>query len=1254
MPVTATPSASEASASADPAASSCPSAAPPASPSASSPASPPPDRFVFARRTVASKPAPLRRVDLDDKYTATTGRIYLTGIQALVRLPLMQRLRDRAAGWYTGGFVSGYRGSPLGGLDEALWKAQPHLEAHHIRFVPGVNEDLAATAVWGSQQVHLLGESEYDGVFALWYAKGPGVDRSIDVLKHMNHAGTSARGGVLLVAGDDHGAYSSTLPHQSDHAFAAAMIPVLYPCNVGEYLTLGLHGWAMSRFSGCVVGFKALADTVESSGSVDADPYALSIVIPQDFDMPPGGLNCRASTDTVGVQARKQEALMQDTKIYAAMAYARANRLNHVAIDSPCARLGIVASGKSYMDVLEALEELGIDAALAAAIGIRVFKVAMPWPLEPEGIREFARGLDEILVVEEKRQVVEYQLKEQLYNWREDVRPRVIGKFDEKGEWDVHNPHGRGDWLLPAKGDFAVAQIARVIASRIARLHIETTTSALIAERLAFLAAKDAVLARSNDVPSRPAWYCAGCPHNTSTRVPEGSVALAGIGCHVMATAIYPEWNRLTTQMGGEGAPWIGAAAFSKRKHVFANLGDGTYYHSGLLALRAAVAANRAQPVNLTYKILYNDAVAMTGGQPIDGPLTVAMVARQVAAEGVARIAVVSEEPQRHRARGKAGSDPLPAGVTVHDRAELDAVQRELAGVPGVSVLIYDQTCAAEKRRRRKKGEMPPAAERVFINELVCEGCGDCGRQSNCTAILPVETAFGRKRAIDQSSCNGDTSCLKGFCPSFVSVPGASLKKPRKEARALPDIDLPLPFLPALDRPFNILITGIGGTGVITVGALLGMAAHLEGKGVSVLDMTGMSQKNGAVTSHVRIASQPAALRAQRIATGEADLLLGCDLLTAGAAEAIARTRAGRTRAIINSHEQPSGPFARNPDWQFPSTKVAALIEESVGGAASFVNATQLATALTGDTMGANLFMLGYAFQRGAIPLSLAALERAIELNGVAVAANQAALAWGRCAAVDLARVEQLAMPARSVVVHLPETLAALVQKRTAFLTAYQNEAYASTYRRFVEQVRAAELQGGTGERLSRAVARNLFKLMAYKDEYEVARLHLDAGFNAGLAGRLEAGARLTYHLAPPLLAKKGADGLPVKMRFGPWVRWVFRLLAPLKLLRGTVLDPFGHTAERRLERALVRQYRQRIAALLPGLSGLSAEAFERVVEMAEVPQGIRGFGHVKLALIEAARQRWAELDDALQALQRRAADAPPVVSSPHSARAEA
>ena len=1164
----------------------------------------------------------LRSVSLDDKYTALDGSIYLSGIQALVRLPLMQRQRDRAAGLNTGGFVSGYRGSPLGGLDEALWKARQQLDAHHVRFVPGINEELAATAVWGTQQVHLLGESEYDGVFAIWYGKGPGVDRAIDVFKHMNHAGTSRHGGVLLVAGDDHGAYSSTLPHQSDHVFAASMIPVLYPCNVQEYIELGLHGFAMSRFSGCAVGFKALADTVESSASISADPFGVQTLLPPDFSMPPGGLNCRLSTETLGVQARKQEALMQDYKIYAAMAYARQNRLNRVTIDAPQARLGIVASGKSYLDVLEALEELGIDEALAASIGIRLFKVAMPWPLEPEGIREFARGLEEILVVEEKRQIVEYQLKEQLYNWREDVRPRVIGKFDERGEWDVHNPHGRGDWLLPAKADFSVAQIARVIAARIQRLGLRTQTQALIADRLEFLAQKDQLLLRTGATPPRPAWYCSGCPHNTSTKVPQGSLALAGIGCHVMATAIYPEFNKLTTQMGGEGTPWIGASAFSKLPHVFANLGDGTYYHSGYLAIRAAVAANRTQPVNITFKVLYNDAVAMTGGQPVDGPIGVREVTAQVVAEGVRRVAIVTEDLSRYAERGG-----LPGEATLHDRSELDAVQRQLREVPGVSVIIYDQTCAAEKRRRRKNKQMPPAAERVFINELVCEGCGDCGKQSNCTSILPRETEFGRKRMIDQSSCNNDLSCIQGFCPSFVTVSGG---KPRRAAaasgdRPIPDFDaLPVPPEPDLGKPFNILITGIGGTGVITVGALIGMAAHLERKGASVLDMTGMSQKNGAVTSHVRVAAQPERLRAQRIATGEADLILACDMLTAGAADAVAKMRPGRTMALVNSHEQPAGPFAQNPDWTFPSSELRALIDEATGGRAEYIDATGLATALLGDAIASNLFLLGYALQRGALPVSLAALLRAIEINGVAVEANKRALHWGRLAAHDLQRVQRSATPGQVIALQPPQSVDKLVARRVEFLTAYQNARWAARYADFVARVRQVETAAGLGDRLAKAVAGNLFKLMAYKDEYEVARLYSGPEFRQQLQAQFEGDIRLNYHFAPPGLTALADRAQPRKRRFGSWMRLPLSLLARLRFLRGTWLDPFGHTHERRTERALIDEYRFRVEALL---ATLDARSLEHALAVARVPDTIRGFGHVKEASVREARAQWDRLE---------------------------
>ncbi len=1170
-------------------------------------------------------PDRLKDVSLDDKYTATEGKIFLSGIQALVRLPMIQKLRDEAAGLDTAGFVSGYRGSPLGGLDENLWKAKAHLEAKQIQFVPGVNEDLAATAVWGTQTVDLIGPARYEGVFAMWYAKGPGVDRCGDVFKHMNHAGTAKHGGVLLVAGDDHGAYSSTLPHQSDHIFSACMIPVLYPSNVQEYLDLGVHGWAMSRFSGCAVAFKALADTVESSASVDANPFRVDVKIPQDFAMPAGGLNTRLSSSPLGQQARTQEALMQDYKIYAALAYARENKLNRTVIDSPDAKLGIIASGKSYLDVLEALEELGIDEAMAARVGLRLFKVAMIWPLEPEGVREFAQGLEEILVVEEKRQVVEYQLKEQLYNWRDDVRPHIVGKFDDKGEWVAP----RGEWLLPPKADFSVAQVARVIAGRIARLDLDDHTRALIKARLAFLEAKDAVLMKAVTTPFRPAFYCSGCPHNTSTKVPDGSFALAGIGCHVMATSIYPEMNKLTTHMGGEGAPWIGQAAFSKVPHVFQNLGDGTYFHSGYLAIRAAIAAR----VNITYKILYNDAVAMTGGQPVDGSTSVPLIAQQMAAEGVKRIALVTEDLSRYEDRSS-----LPAAVTIHDRKHMDDIQRELRELPGVTVLIYDQTCAAEKRRRRKArahgaraGKFPDLAKRMVINEAVCEGCGDCGVQSNCVSILPKETAFGRKRAIDQSSCNKDYSCAKGFCPSFVTVEGGTLKK-NKAGAGKPDADdgwgvLPQPQLPSIASPYNILINGIGGTGVITVGALMGMAAHLEGKGASVLDMTGMSQKNGSVTSHVKIAETPERLRAQRIATGEADLVLGCDMLTAGAADAISKMRPGRTIVVVNLHEQPTGTFAQQRDWAFPTAQVRELIEEAVGGSSGvdFLDATRLATALMGDSIAANLFMLGYAWQKGLVPLSEASLQRAIELNGVAVAANQRSFLWGRRAAVDLQRVERVATPAQAVVVRMPESLDAIVDKRVAFLTDYQDAAYAAQYASLVARVRDAERAQGLGNKLTLAVAKSLFKLMAYKDEYEVARLYTDGRFVEQVKAQFEGEVKLRFNLAPPLFAKKDAKGQLMKAEFGGWMWGVFKLLAKLKGLRGGAFDVFGYTAERRMERALILEYRGMVEGML---DALDAGTHATAVELASLPEQIRGFGHVKDKAVAEYRARKEELLD--------------------------
>ena len=1144
-------------------------------------------------------------VSLEDKYTLASGRIYLNGTQALVRLAMIQRERDAAAGLNTAGFISGYRGSPLGGFDQALWKAKGHLREHHIHFTPGVNEELAATAVWGSQQVGLFEGAKYDGVFAMWYGKGPGVDRCGDVFKHANAAGTSKHGGVLLVAGDDHACKSSTFPHQSEHAFDAAMIPVLYPTGVQEIFELGLHGFAMSRYSGCYVAFKTISETVDSSASIVVDPASPKILLPEDFQLPPAGLNLRWPDAPM-----EQELRLQHDKIYAALAYARVNRLNRVTIDSPNPRLGIIASGKSYLDVLQALEDLGIDARHAAEIGIRLYKVGMPWPLEPNGIREFAQGLEEILVVEEKRQVIEYQMKEQLYNWRHDVRPRIIGKYDEQGEWDVH----RAEWLLPAAGELTPAMIGRVIAKRIGKFY----TSPIVEARLKFLEAKEAALARPRSKIARIPYYCSGCPHNTSTHVPEGSKALAGIGCHYMAIWIRPEETMTFTQMGGEGAPWIGIQPFTETKHIFANLGDGTYYHSGLLAVRAAVGAN----VNLTYKILYNDAVAMTGGQPVDGPLSVPMITRQVAAEGVKQVVVVTDQPEKYH-----DTKDFAPGVTVRHRDDLDAVQRELREVPGVTALVYDQTCAAEKRRRRKRGTFPDPQKRVVINDLVCEGCGDCSVKSNCLSVVPVETEFGRKRAIDQSTCNKDYSCVKGFCPSFVTVEGGKLRKMKPVGRA-PEVGLPLPTLPSLDEPYGILVTGIGGTGVVTIGALLGMAAHIEGKGVAVLDMTGLAQKGGSVYSHIRIAARPEEIHAVRIAAGEARAVLGCDMIVAASDEAIAKMQTGTTHAVINGGVAPTGAFTRDPDLTMPIREMADTIREACGpDSVDFVEATELATALMGDSIATNLFMMGYAWQKGLIPVGEAAILQAIELNGAAVESNKAAFEWGRRAAVDLPGVERAAAPAEAKTDshRLSETLEEMIERRRAFLVGYQNEAYARRYVEFVEQVRAAEqAKAPKSTALTTAVARYLFKLMAYKDEYEVARLFTDTDFLARVGAQFEGDYTLKLHLAPPLWAKEDpVTGEPRKRTFGPWMLSAMRVLAKLKGLRGTPLDVFGYAAERRTERRLVEDYRRTLEELL---GGLAADRILLAAEIASVPEHIRGYGPVKQRFLAEASVRQAEL----------------------------
>ena len=1159
-------------------------------------------------------PAQLAKVTLDDKYTLERGRVFLTGTQALIRLLLLQRERDLRAGLNTAGFVSGYRGSPLGGLDQALWRAQKHLESHHVKFQPGVNEDLAATAIWGAQQVGMFPGAKYDGVYGMWYGKGPGVDRCGDVFKHANSAGTSKNGGVLVLAGDDHAAKSSTLAHQSEHILKACCIPVLNPSNVQDYLDFGLHGYAMSRFSGCWIGFKCVTDVVESGASVIADPDRVQVKLPEDFALPPGGVNIRWPDSFL-----EQEARLLDWKVYAAAAYVRANGLDRIVWDSPDAKFGIVTTGKSFGDTMQALADLGIDETVARDIGLRVYKVAMSWPLEPQGARRFAQGLEEILVIEEKRQLIEYQIKEELYTWREGERaPRVVGKFDDNGEWSRAEGQPAGTWLLPAHYEHNPAIVAKAIAQRLSKLNLASRLGSQFKERLAFLEFKEKALAKPRVTTVRQPYFCSGCPHNTSTRVPEGSRATAGIGCHFMA--VWMDRSTSTfTHMGAEGAPWIGQAPFTDEKHIFANLGDGTYFHSGLMAIRAAVAAK----VTMTYKILYNDAVAMTGGQRHDGPLDPAMISRQIAAEGVTPIVIVTDEPEKY----PAGTNWAP-GVTIRHRDELDAVQRELRERPGVSALIYDQTCASEKRRRRKRNEYPDPAKRAVINEMVCEGCGDCSAKSNCLSVEPLETEFGRKRTINQSTCNKDFSCVKGFCPSFVTVEGGRLKKGKSGALSSGEsFSLPEPQLPSLQESFGVLVTGIGGTGVITIGQILGMAAHLEEKGVSVLDMSGLAQKYGAVMSHVKIASNPKDVHVARLGTGDARLVIGCDLVVTATGDALDKMHAQKTRALVNATTTPTAAFVKNPDWQLPGSNLQQDVLEACGGkSAEFVPAAEIATALMGDSIATNMFMLGYAWQKGWVPLGREAIERAIELNGVAVDFNQRSFVWGRRAAVDLERVRRIALPAEVIPIeqHVSRNLDELVERRAQFLTGYQDAAYAERYRALVLKTKKLEQEKINSSKLAEAVARYYAKLLAYKDEYEVARLYTDGAFRKKIEGMFEGDYKLVYHLAPPLLAKPDPrTGEPAKMQFGGWVLNLFRILSSLKGLRGTVLDLFGRTEERRMERALIGEYEQAVETLL---AGLTRDNHALAVEIASLPETIRGYGHIKAKSVQAARARRDEL----------------------------
>jgi indolepyruvate ferredoxin oxidoreductase len=1127
---------------------------------------------------------------LSDRYDRESGRVFLTGTQAIVRVVLDQAKRDRAGGLDSAGFVSGYRGSPLGGVDLELWRIQERLKAQRIEFLPAVNEDLAATAVLGSQQVETQPDRKVQGVFGLWYGKGPGVDRSGDALKHGNAYGSSPHGGVLVVAGDDHGCVSSSMPHQSDVAFMSWFMPTLHPASVGEYLEFGEYGYALSRFSGMWVGFKAISEIVESGASVEL--RAPRQFVQPDFTPPPGGLHYRWP-DLPGPQIEER----LEAKKHAVYAFAKANPIDRRIYDIPNASYGIVTTGKAHLDLMEALRLIGLDEAACRRVGIDVYKVGMVWPLALHDAMAFVREKREILVVEEKRGIIESQFKEYFYDYPGSKPERMIGKHDETGAR-----------LISWTGELSPRALAFVLARRLDPIFPELG----LASRAAALA-PEPQRAITISGATRTPYFCSGCPHNTSTKVPEGSKALAGIGCHFMASWMDRETSSLI-QMGGEGVNWAASSRFTGNGHIFQNLGEGTYYHSGSMAIRQAIAAG----ANITYKILFNDAVAMTGGQPVDGPISVHAIAHSVRAEGVARIALVSDDPS-----GFAAAD-LPNGVTIHPREEMDSLQKELREISGVTVLIYQQTCATEKRRRRKRGQIEDPARFAYINDLVCEGCGDCSVESNCLSVEPKETPFGRKRRINLSTCNKDFSCLNGFCPSFVTVEGG-----KRRAKAASDIDamaraagLPLPASSELDHPYDLLVTGVGGTGVITVGALIGMAAHLEGRGASVLDFTGFAQKFGPVLSYLRLAATPEALHQVRIDQGAADALIGCDLVVSSSAKASGTYRSGM-RAVVNTAEMPTGDMVRSRDADLAGPARLRAIERVIGGGnLRTIDANALAETLLGDTVYANVIMLGFAWQDGLVPVSLPALLRAIELNGVAVARNKRAFARGR-----IARADPDFLPKAARDVPTTETLDELVARRSAFLAEYQNRAYAARFESIVARVRRAESASGS-ENLTEAVARSLFKLMAYKDEYEVARLHMGTDFLNELRREFEGDFKVQYHLAPPFIpAKTDARGRPRKRAFGQWIQMPLKVLARLKFLRGSAFDLFGYTAERKAERELIAWYERQIDTIL---DNVTSERLPDLLAIARAPMDIRGYGPVKDAAIPKVKAEVARLSERL------------------------
>lgn len=1134
----------------------------------------------------------LRQVDLDDKYTAENSTVLLSGTQALVRVPMLQRTLDRAVGLNTAGYISGYRGSPIGAYDYALWNAQKLLDQHQIVFEPGVNEDIAATAIWGTQQLATVEQPLVDGVFAIWYGKAPGIDRSCDALKHGNYGGAHPHGGVLVVAGDDHSGKSSTLAAQSELAMIHCGMPILAPSNAQDCLDFGLLGFALSRYAGVYVGFKTTNETLEQTATVDVNLDRYRFVSPDRGELPPEGIHFRSTH----IDRQRSEIVANRYRIPLVHRFVRANGVDRVRLDSPERKLGIVTAGHTTQYVLQALRKLGIDQEAASHFGVSVYQVGCVWPLEPEGFKAFAEGQEELLFVEEKRAVIQPQATEFLYG-RENA-PRITGKRDEVGES-----------LLPDDVQLDTVSLALVIQKRLARAGIDNDELRQSAERIA----EEKTYSESNPVADlvRAPFFCSGCPHNTSLKKPEGSYSAGGIGCHSMAL-YHHDFMLPNTHMGGEGAQWIGLGHFTGMKHIFQNMGDGTYYHSGLMAIRGAVASGK----NITYKILFNDAVAMTGGQPVEGHLTVGDITRQVLAEGVKDCVVVSDRPELLTKPGD-----LAPGVSVHHRDDLIGIEEQLREQAGVTVLIYEQTCAAEKRRRRKRGKFSDPAKRMFINSAVCEGCGDCSVQSSCVSLAPKETAMGRKRTIDQSSCNKDYSCVKGFCPSFVTVRGGGLRKPEKAATDESVFaNLPEPQSVDRDGSYGVMISGIGGTGVVTVGSVLAMAAHLEHQQASVFDMTGLAQKNGAVYSHLRIAPGGEQCGAQRLGAGEADLVLAFDMVAAQSVEPLLTVNRDRSRIVANTEVVPTAAFQYGPDLQFDRRKLLERFVEMVGeDKIHSTDATGLGLALCGDAIAANFLLVGFAAQRGLLPLSCAAIERAIEINGVAIAFNVNAFRLGRLCAHDPASVEKL-LEGRGFGEEAPQpqSLDEIIDHRTALLTDYQNRAYAEKYRRLVERVKAADDRfADEDQALSKAVAIYYAKLLAYKDEYEVARLYSSPAFRRELEATFQGDYSLAFNLAPPLLARKDkTTGLPKKIEFGPWMLPAFKVLAKLRFLRGTALDIFGYSPERRMERLLIANYESMIDGIIDKIYG---DNYAFAVELASVPEHIRGFGHIKAQHLEKA-----------------------------------